>query len=519
MNLPTVILILSLHLVATGCLLLMIARRTPEGRGLNWFGFGCIAYGASIWLRLGPGLLEIGFDQALFDTGLVLAGLLFYVGLRRFTGRPTPAGWVIAAGCLVFLVVALAAAAGWGLVGRHVWLHAASGMAQVALAAAAFQALFRAESRMRLPLAVMGGLTLALGALTLLRSVVAAKAGVGPMFTGPLAPVFAIVASLVAALIGPVVLWMFVRLTAKLSRRAARDPLTRLLNRGGLDQALRQHFGTRDALPVSVLQIDVDHFKRINDSHGHEAGDAVLRTVASALTRSVRAGDFAARTGGEEFLIGCVETQPGIAEALADRLRQVGGRAAGRGQRAGDRLHHQRWRFGAGSPPRTVGRRRASGRPSALRRQAGGARSGDGVGPRASVIKSRHCKRIEPDGYCCLAGTGVTVSRSTPPPVTLPSTDVLPVPRTRASHSGWSRGGCALQRSSAFFCCSPAVGSVSPPRRASSCAAPFSRRQAARSCFSPSQATAAGGVVGSAAMAMAVAPIPATASISDRARR
>jgi diguanylate cyclase (GGDEF)-like protein len=71
---------------------------------------------------------------------------------------------------------------------------------------------------------------------------------------------------------------------------------------------------------VTLMQVDIDNFKRINDSHGHAAGDVVLREVAASLNANIRATDFIARVGGEEFLVGCVAADDGVARSLAERL-------------------------------------------------------------------------------------------------------------------------------------------------------------------------------------------------------
>lgn len=103
---------------------------------------------------------------------------------------------------------------------------------------------------------------------------------------------------------------------------AQRDELTGLANRRhmtGLLELERERSEARgERFCLAVL--DIDRFKRINDSHGHAAGDIVLREVAAALAANVRASDFIARTGGEEFLVGCVAADDGVAWALAERL-------------------------------------------------------------------------------------------------------------------------------------------------------------------------------------------------------
>ena len=105
---------------------------------------------------------------------------------------------------------------------------------------------------------------------------------------------------------------------------ARRDPLTGLYNRRGfLEQALPVYSTSmRRERPLSVVMIDIDHFKRINDVHGHDAGDRTLVAVANKLRSVCRLGDIVARWGGEEFVMLLPETQGDQAHAFAERLRE-----------------------------------------------------------------------------------------------------------------------------------------------------------------------------------------------------
>jgi len=106
---------------------------------------------------------------------------------------------------------------------------------------------------------------------------------------------------------------------------ARNDPLTGLCNRRGfLDQAL-PIFSTsvRNQRPLAVLMIDIDRFKRINDDHGHDAGDRTLVAAAEQLQVACRLGDVVARWGGEEFVMLLPETDVDSAHALAERLRGI----------------------------------------------------------------------------------------------------------------------------------------------------------------------------------------------------
>ncbi|MDX9973930.1 MAG: GGDEF domain-containing protein [FCB group bacterium] len=101
------------------------------------------------------------------------------------------------------------------------------------------------------------------------------------------------------------------------------DPLTGLLNRRGAGEIIDRelHRAKRTKRPFVICMADIDHFKKINDTHGHDAGDAVLVNVAQALMKQVRQEDLCARWGGEEFLILLTETELLPALAAGERLR------------------------------------------------------------------------------------------------------------------------------------------------------------------------------------------------------
>jgi two-component system, cell cycle response regulator len=106
--------------------------------------------------------------------------------------------------------------------------------------------------------------------------------------------------------------------------RARNDSLTSLLNHGAILEELSREFSRcrRERKPVSILLADIDHFKAINDTYGHQSGDAVLRAVSTRLLSTFRFYDHIGRYGGEEFLVvlpGCNITD---AHHLSDRLRQ-----------------------------------------------------------------------------------------------------------------------------------------------------------------------------------------------------
>lgn len=109
------------------------------------------------------------------------------------------------------------------------------------------------------------------------------------------------------------------------TRSALRDPLTETGNRIAMDQTLQREIdmARRHLSPLSLLMLDIDHFKKINDTHGHAAGDIVLRAVADSIKSQLRNVDMVFRFGGEEFLILLSNTGRDAAGMVGERLRRA----------------------------------------------------------------------------------------------------------------------------------------------------------------------------------------------------
>lgn len=113
------------------------------------------------------------------------------------------------------------------------------------------------------------------------------------------------------------------RANKELAALATTDALTKVANRRMLDQRLLEEFerARRYLRPLAILVVDVDHFKSVNDTYGHQVGDRVLTEVASSIQDSIRKSDLVGRFGGEEFVIVAPETPAVPVRSLAERVR------------------------------------------------------------------------------------------------------------------------------------------------------------------------------------------------------
>jgi diguanylate cyclase (GGDEF)-like protein len=226
---------------------------------------------------------------------LLAQGVLFLNGYRLRHGRPAPVPmWIMV---LAFCSAVVASVLGQGL-DTVVW---------------AFPALFIGYFLLPRRQAQVVSLLLALVVPLAVYSVV-----------GPAAAVRALAALVLTLAMINVVLSVIGELQIALVQQAITDPLTGAWNRRHFDEQLLQMQPPADAgrTPNVLLALDIDHFKSVNDRHGHAVGDAVLKALVQLVNQRKREGDQLFRTGGEEFILLLPRIRPDDARRVAEDLRQ-----------------------------------------------------------------------------------------------------------------------------------------------------------------------------------------------------
>jgi diguanylate cyclase (GGDEF)-like protein len=312
------------HLLCFAVMFLLISRRLDGQRmGMDVFAMGNLLLGSAYVLQLVEGGPNWSAMSVIGHVFTLAAPIAYWIGGMRFFGYSTPLWRPLAAFALVYAGVQWLVQWNWGLTARYAMLSAMSALLFVAMTLTAIQG---ARTFAKDRFWEMLFFALLIGGICTLNAFKFAKILNGGLealnMDSGFQTVFYIYMCSLATVAPPAIIWLVLRrLTDDLSRVAARDPMTQLLNRRGLAEALRGYFNLRNAAPAYLLLLDIDHFKRINDTHGHQAGDAVLCHVADVLRTTMRQGDLTGRIGGEEFVAICLDSNPEGVAHLAERLR------------------------------------------------------------------------------------------------------------------------------------------------------------------------------------------------------
>jgi diguanylate cyclase (GGDEF)-like protein len=323
LDIATLFVVTVFTLGVSGALLLFTWLQNRETRALAWWGVTFLLFAPAASLFAGRGVLAPVWSIQLGTSLLMLGYGMMWTGARVFEGRK-PLLWAVPVGgavwfaaCLIPAFIqndvarlALATAIIWAysfLFIRELWLGRHERlmsrwpvMAIVCLHAALFP--------VRIP-----------AVLAMQHSVGAGPASLLATLTifAPLLYIFAIVCLLIA----------LTKERAELRQReaATNDALTGIANRRGFtERALRiAARTTREGIPLTLLQFDLDNFKDINDSFGHRIGDRVLMLFSECVTRTLRPLDLVGRLGGDEFVALLPGVAPDAALQIAERVRNV----------------------------------------------------------------------------------------------------------------------------------------------------------------------------------------------------
>jgi len=330
LDLPTLLVGYCTTTLLLSLALLLAARSQRRFPGLELWSLGGLLIGtAPLQLAAQGDLLRP--QELLTVTLAVIGGMAcLSAGMARYTARP------------FHRRLYLGAALVWAIfVGFASWLRPPLqyGVALIALMVAVMAAetglqLVRRRQLLKIPAhRVTAGLFLLLSFGSVLRAVLVLVFGVGVPRLGPatIQPVGMLgFQAIHTAIMMSFLVMVWARLDRELQahlgtleEQAGRDPLTGALNRRGLWGSAESLIegSRRYGRPLSVICLDVDHFKRVNDTYGHAVGDEVLKALVEGIRRHLRATDHLARLGGDEFAVILPDTTLDGALALAERLR------------------------------------------------------------------------------------------------------------------------------------------------------------------------------------------------------
>lgn len=316
---------LCVHLLCFAVMFLLISRRLEGDRmGMEVFALGNLMLGGAYVLQLLEGTQGWGWMSVTNHMLTLCAPVAYCVGGLRFFGRSAPLLRPLLAVALGYVALQGLAQAVWGPVGRYALLAATCAVLFAGMVLVLLRGMRSFARDLRGEMVLFVCLISGISVLNAMKFAKLLGGGLEALrMDSQFQMVFYVYMCSLATILPPLIVWLVLRrMSDALRATAARDPLTQLLNRRGLDAALNTHF-RRGAGTAHLLLIDIDHFKRINDTHGHHIGDAVLCGVADALRGAVRKGDLVCRLGGEEFAAICLESDSASALQVAERVRSA----------------------------------------------------------------------------------------------------------------------------------------------------------------------------------------------------
>lgn len=323
----TVILcMLCVHLLCFCVMFYLISTRLHGKKmGMEIFAIGNLLLGLGYILQLVSGAASNGLLSIINHTLTLSAPVVYVLGALHFFNRPVRPWLPLAATACIYTLLQIITDSLGGPGARHALLAATCSLLFFGMSGTLLYGTRSFAQDLRIEMRVFALLIAGIASLNAAKFWMIASHGLAALdMDSTFQAAFYIYMCFLGTVLPPSVVWLVLkRLTGELSGMASRDPLTGLLNRRGIVDALQTYFRTRTAQPAHLLMLDIDHFKQINDTYGHNIGDHVLSHVAQSLQHSTRQGDLICRLGGEEFVVICLETDTTGALQVAERVREA----------------------------------------------------------------------------------------------------------------------------------------------------------------------------------------------------
>jgi len=312
------------HLLCFSVMFWLVSKRLHVKKmGMDFFAMGNLLLGLAYVLQLAEGGPAWSLMSVVNHTFTLASPVAYWLGAMRFFGHSVSLWRPLLAFAVAYSAAQVLVYWSLGPVARYAMLSGMSALLFLVMVITVIYSVHTFAKDLYGEMVFFAALISGICVLNALKFMKLLDGGLEALrMDGNFQMVFYIYMSSLATVLPPSIIWLVLRrLTDDLRNIAARDPMTQLLNRRGLTEALQLYFDSRKAVPAHLLMVDVDHFKRINDTYGHHIGDTVLCHVAEVLRTTVRGGDLAGRIGGEEFVVICPDTDVLGVMHLAERLR------------------------------------------------------------------------------------------------------------------------------------------------------------------------------------------------------
>lgn len=315
---------LCVHLLCFSLMFLLISRRLHGKKmGMDVFALGNLMLGLAYVLQLFGGHANESVMSIVNHTLTLCAPMTYVLGGLRFFDYPIRIWRPLFATAVGYTAVQILVQVLLGTEARHALLAGSCAALFLAMTVAVLYVGTTLARDLRVEMGVFAVLIGGICALNATKLLMILSGGLQALdYDTGFQKLFYLYMSFLGTVLPPSLVWLVLRrLTDELRQMATSDPLTRLLNRRGLLEGLEAHFRSRTAGPANLLIVDIDHFKRINDTHGHKVGDLALCHVAQVIKATARQGDLICRLGGEEFAVISLDTGKAGTLALAERMR------------------------------------------------------------------------------------------------------------------------------------------------------------------------------------------------------